>query len=90
MIDPTRQEISELEAKALRLVTDGRVHVRWVESQGMAAVGMVDGDHDSYQVAFSPEGGVCTCPAGVNHRRCSHILALELRAVADTNLRNWR
>jgi hypothetical protein len=82
MIDPDRQELTVLEEKALRLVSEGRVHVTWIESRGVAATGKVDGDNDTYSVAFSPAGGICTCPAGAHHRRCSHAIALELRVAA--------
>lgn len=71
-----------IEEKAIRLVKEGRVHIRWVNSDGSAAMGTVDGDNDVYSVAFSPEGRICVCPAGANHRTCSHGLALELRVLA--------
>lgn len=70
------------EEKAIKLVKEGRCHVRWVNSDGTAASGRVDGDHDTYQVSFDPTGRICTCPAGANHRTCSHGLALELRVLA--------
>lgn len=47
-------------------------------ADGPTGRGVVDGYHDTYQVSYDPEGGVCTCPAGQNHRRCSHVVALEL------------
>jgi len=73
------------EEKAIRLVEAGRVHVRWESPDGVAAQGLVDGDTDTYLCSFSPEGYVCTCPAGAAHRHCSHSLALEL-AVAWSRL----
>jgi hypothetical protein len=69
--------------KALRLVKERRVHIRWIEPRGIAAAGTVDGDNDTYLVSFSPAGRICTCPAGANHRDCSHALALELRVLAS-------
>lgn len=69
-----------LEDKALRLTLKGKVTVDW--STRGAASGLVEGDHGTYQVAFNPERKVCTCTAGVNHRPCSHVLALELAALS--------
>lgn len=82
MIDPTR-ELSPRESKALRGVSEDRVHVQWMSSEtneGMpiAAAGVVDGFHDTYLVSFSPAGAICTCPAGANHQKCWHPLALEV------------
>jgi hypothetical protein len=82
IVDPSRQELSEVEAKAVRLVAEGKVSVQWVERRGRAAHGIVEGDHDKYQTSFSPAGRICVCPAGANHQTCSHALALELK-VAD-------
>ena len=86
MIDPDRQELSEVEAKAVRLVAEGRVHIRWVERKGRAGDGLVDGDHDTYLCSFSPAGRICTCPAGVSHRGCSHAMALELRVAQSRTI----
>lgn len=69
------------DAKAVRMVTEGRVVVAWVSDDGIAAQGTVDGDHDTYRVSYSPEGRVCTCPAGSNYRDCSHAVALELEVM---------
>lgn len=70
-----------VDAKALRLVLDDRVSITW-SSEG-AATGLVDGFTDTYQVSYSPAGRVCTCPAGVHHRKCSHVTALELAVLAE-------
>jgi hypothetical protein len=86
MIDPERQELTDLEEKAVRFVTEKRVQVAWIDSRGVAASGTVEGDHGTYSVAYSPAGRICTCPAGVNGRRCSHAIALELRVAAGRNL----
>ena len=75
--------------KAIKLVAESRVHVGWVSKEingtelPIAAMGTVDGDTDTYRVAYSPLGRVCTCLAGRGHRDCSHGLALEL-AVAES------
>jgi hypothetical protein len=86
MIDPSKQTLSEVETKAIRLVTENRVHVAWVERRGRAAHGTVDGDTDTYSVSFSPAGRICTCPAGSNHQSCSHGIALELKVAAGEYL----
>lgn len=67
--------MSYIEEKALRLVADGRVTIKWRSGDYAAGHGTVDGDHDTYHCSFSPEGRVCTCPSV---RDCSHALALEL------------
>jgi hypothetical protein len=82
MIDPDRQTLKPVEEKALRLITEKRVHVQWTNSDGIAGAGIVDGDTDTWLCSFSPAGRICTCPAGANHQRCSHALALELTVMA--------
>lgn len=75
--------------KALRAVVEHRVHVGWVsketngEERPLAADGTVDGFNDVYRTSYSPFGSVCTCPAGQNHRRCWHSLALEIQTVEN-------
>lgn len=71
-----------VDQKAVRIVTERRVTVLWASPDGVAAQGTVDGDTDTYSVSYSPEGRVCTCPAGRNHRDCSHGIALELEVGA--------
>lgn len=71
----------DIEAKAMRLVMDRRVHIQWRGDD--AASGIVDGDTDTYQVSYSPANYVCTCPAGQHYRKCSHSLALELAMAAE-------
>ena len=68
-----------VDEKAVRLVVDRKVTVTWV-GEG-AGSGVVDGDHDTYQAHYSPAGYICTCPAGANHRTCSHARALELEVL---------
>lgn len=65
------------EEKAIRLVEGGRVVITWRHGL-IAATGTVDGETDTYQVAYSPEGRVCTCTAAAHHKVCSHGIALEL------------
>lgn len=67
-----------VDAKAVRMVLEHRVTVVWEAPDGLSARGTVDGDHDTYQASFDPLGRICTCPAGSNHRGCSHAVALEL------------
>jgi hypothetical protein len=77
--------------KALKLVKEGRVHVGWIsketngEERPIAADGTVDGytTDGTYRTSYSPFGAICTCPAGLHHRRCSHSLALEIQAAHD-------
>lgn len=71
-----------VDAKAVKLVTDSCVTVTW--SNGDAASGIVDGYTDTYQVSYSPAGRICTCPAGINHRTCSHSIALELEVLRQS------
>jgi len=67
-----------IDQKAIKLVLERRVTVRWQSDDGLAASGKVDGDTDTYTASFNPEDKTCTCPAGANHRLCSHVRALEL------------
>lgn len=69
-----------LEEKAIRLVMEGRVTLRWHNEDYSAGSGLVDGDTDTYQASFDPSGRMCTCLAGSNHRDCSHAVAMELEA----------
>ena len=80
-------ELSTIEEKAVRLVFEGRVTVTW-ETDG-AASGIVDGDTGTYRCSFDPSGKQCTCPAGSNHRRCSHAIALELEVRRRAELLNF-
>ena len=71
------------EEKAIRLVAEKRVHVLWANAD--AGHGLVDGDTHTYRCSYSPEGYVCTCPAG-RYRNCSHALALRLMIEAGESL----
>lgn len=66
------------EEKAVKLVLEKRVTIKYASLDGLTGSGVVDGYNDTYQASFDPEGYVCTCPAGQNHRVCSHARALEL------------
>ena len=66
------------EEKAVKLVLEKRVTIKYASLDGLAAQGSVDGYNDVYEASYSPAGYVCTCPAGQNHRVCSHARALEL------------
>ena len=68
-----------IEEKAVKLVMERRVTIRW--HNDVAADGLVDGDTDTYRCSFSPAGRVCTCEAGSHYRDCSHALALELEVM---------
>lgn len=75
--------------KAIRLVREGRVVIRWrspSETNGVpdAAQGVVQGDHGVYKVSYSPKGRVCECPATVD---CSHAKALELSVLREADER---
>lgn len=76
--------------KAIRLVLDGKVSVTW-RSESLrdgvpeAAHGKVEGDHNTYEVSYSPAGRVCGCLAAMNGRDCSHGLALELAVLREAD-----
>jgi hypothetical protein len=62
-----------VDQKANRLLTAGRVQVRWVTS-GHALV-VVKGDSGTWRVIYRRGRWRCPCPAWV---RCSHLAAAEL------------
>ena len=75
------------EAKAARLVTEGKVTVEVTELDGDGALkyvaGEVVGDSGAtYAVSVTPGTAYCTCPYGENvpGRRHSHTVALQLAA----------
>jgi hypothetical protein len=80
------QDLRPIEEKAVRLVAENRVRVRWIDSRGVAAAGQVDGDHGTYSVSYSPVGRICTCEAGQTFRDCSHGIALELMVASGRTL----
>lgn len=63
------------DTKARRLLTSGAVTLMAVSPPRIIA--HVTGDHDRYQVAWTPVvGWVCECPD--LQRRCSHLQAVQL------------
>ncbi len=61
-------------AKARRLLSEGRLDVRKVEADEIAAY--VRGDSaEVYSVGYTPAGWYCDCSA---RGRCSHVMALQL------------
>ena len=70
--------LKPIEEKAVRLVLENRVHIRWRNDDHSAGSGVVEGDTDTYTASFDPTGRTCSCPAGSNRRGCSHGIALEL------------
>jgi len=61
----------DLEAKANRLLTDGRVFIRWSTPEIVSAV--VRGDAGIYDVRLDRGHWSCPCPARVT---CSHMTAV--------------
>jgi uncharacterized Zn finger protein len=63
-----------IEAKAVRLLAEQRVHVTRVEGATVEAT--VHGDHGRYEAGFdSVRGWYCSCPA---LGACSHLRAVIL------------
>jgi len=67
--------VNRRELKAVRLVTDNRVHIHYDTPDCLA--GMVWGDHGLYHTVTDPDGDHCDCPA---YGQCSHLIALKLYA----------
>jgi uncharacterized Zn finger protein len=61
-----------VEAKAARLLVDGRVRVLSVSEHRIDA--SVAGDHDRYRVRLTTHRRLCSCPSW---RGCSHLAAVE-------------
>lgn len=66
--------------KALWFQTEGRIRI--LTHTDDLIVAEVEGINGLYVVTVDPEGWSCTCPAGVNHKTCSHAeaVALEIQA----------
>lgn len=62
-----------VEAKARRILADGRVSYRGTTGDIRRFV--VAGDSGEWKVRWGPKGMACTCPARI---RCSHELATIL------------
>jgi len=69
------------ELKAVRLVTQRRVHINYRNDD--VTVGIVWGDHDLYKVETDPEGDRCECPT---YGTCSHLIALKLETRRQNGL----
>jgi SWIM zinc finger len=78
-----------LELKAHRMLTEGRLTVAKIRPSGLIVAtckGMSDGE--VYSLGFDPTAKSgkgewrCTCEANAKfHRRCSHLIALQLVTV---------
>lgn len=77
--------IEALEAKAQRLLIDGRVWVRRVV--GDLVLADVWGDTGLHDVRHDLDGWSCSCRAWQYRRRCSHVLAVELIATPPADPR---
>jgi hypothetical protein len=71
-----------VEQKAARLLTSGRVEVRWV-TPGHAVV-VVQGDSGEWRLVYQRGRWRCPCPAWV---RCSHLAAVELVVARPDNIK---
>ncbi len=83
MTSPERRKGSQFErdvdAKAVRLLVTGNVHLVTVAPELVAA--RVFGDSGVYDVNLASGRWSCTCPASSSRRECSHRLALALVTV---------
>jgi hypothetical protein len=61
-----------IETKAHRLLTEGRVHLADVTG------GVVDGDGARYTVTWDGAAWVCTCVGYAHRHRCAHATAVAL------------
>jgi len=68
-----------LEAKALRLLAEGRLRVVLVDGQRIEA--RVRGSEADHSVGYQRGGWWCDCEAHRFGRRCSHLAALQLVTV---------
>ena len=65
-----------VDAKAVRLLSTGRVHV--LHSGCDRVVARVQGDHGVYAVVGGGDLPLrCECPAAQRFMRCSHLIAVE-------------
>ena len=73
------------EAKAVRLLTCGRLTVEWLDATTIR--GTCRGDSgEVYRVGYEPDTGwTCDCPA---FGRCSHLIALQRVALVPSP-RRW-
>lgn len=63
-----------MDEKGRRLLTEGRLLIGYINEKKIVAV--CRGDHDTYQLLYTPSTGwTCSCAA---RGRCSHLVALQL------------
>jgi uncharacterized Zn finger protein len=70
-----------LEAKTDRLLTEGKVHIRWSTPEVVAAV--VRGDTSVYDVRLDRGRWSCPCPAKTT---CSHLKAVMRVTVPEVTV----
>lgn len=77
--------MASAEEKAHRLLTEGRLSVERIERGVVIASCRGFSDGEVYRLGFDPRGQGewrCTCDASRKfHRRCSHLIALQLVVV---------
>jgi uncharacterized Zn finger protein len=74
------------DAKAVRLLTCGRLTVEWLDTVTIRAICRGDSG-EVYALGYSPDRGWwCDCPA---FGRCSHLLALMRVVVLAPAPRRW-
>jgi uncharacterized Zn finger protein len=71
------------EARGRRYLTEGRLTLRHVAVDGVAAI--VRGDGAWHRAGYAEGRWYCTCPAVTVN--CSHLVALRLVTVAPTESR---
>jgi hypothetical protein len=70
-----------IEAKALRMLTTGAVHVKWCSPGHVCAA--VRGDHGVHDVDLHSGRWTCSCPSRVE---CSHLEAVMAVTVPARDL----
>jgi uncharacterized Zn finger protein len=72
----------DAKTKGKRLLTEGRLRIKWVDDLRIQALCRGD-DGAVYEVGFDGSW-YCTCPAASRSMsmRCSHLIALKLVAIA--------
>jgi hypothetical protein len=71
--------MTDLESKVARLLTDGRVFIKWSTPEVVAAA--VRGDHGVHDVHLHSGRWSCSCQARAT---CSHVTAV-MRVTIPTN-----
>jgi uncharacterized Zn finger protein len=73
--------VATAEQKAHKILAEGRLTVERVDATTVVARCRGFSDGEVYALGFDPRANEwrCTCPASRDfHRRCSHLLALQL------------